>query len=51
MLSLLVYGLLEHLSVQAGLRTPWYPKMTARELIQRFRGVRLISIQTRGQPV
>ena len=50
MLSLLVYGLLEHLSVQAGLNTPWYHKMTARELIQRFRGVRLIRIQTRGQP-
>lgn len=49
-LSLLVYGLLEHLSERAGLSTPWYHKLTARELIQRFRGVRLIRIQARGQP-
>ena len=51
MLSLLVYGLLEHLSVQAGLRTPRYHKMTTRELIQRFCGTRLIRIEARGQPM
>jgi transposase len=49
-LSLLVYGLLEHLSVRAGLSSRWYHKLTARELIQRFRGVRLIRIHARGQP-
>jgi len=49
-LALLVYCLLEWLSERAGLDTPRYHKMTARELMKRFRQLQLVEMRTRGQP-
>jgi len=49
-LALLVYSLLEWLSERAGLDTPYYHKMTAREMMKRFRRLRLLKVRARGQP-
>ena len=50
-LALLVYCLLEWLSERAGLDTPHYHKMTAREMMKRFRRLQLVEVRMRGQPV
>lgn len=49
-LALLIYGLLERCSVQAGLDTRYYHKLTARELIRTFEIVDLVELHVRGQP-
>jgi len=49
-LALLIYTLLERRSVQVGLSTRYYHKMTARELILAFEIVDLIELNIRGQP-
>ena len=49
-LALLVYSLLEWLSERAGLATPYYHKMTTREMMKRFRHLRLVEVRVRGQP-
>lgn len=49
-LALLIYTLLERRSVQVGLSTRYYHKMTARELILAFEIVDLIELHIRGHP-
>jgi transposase len=49
-LALLVYSLLEWLSERAGLDTSYYHKMTAREMMKRFRRLQLMEVRVRGQP-
>jgi hypothetical protein len=49
-LALLIYALLERRSVQVGLSTRYYHKLTARELIRAFEIVDLIELHVRGQP-
>lgn len=49
-LALLVYSLLEWLSERAGLDTPRYHKMTTREMLKRFRHLRVVAVHARGQP-
>ena len=49
-LALLIYTLLERCSVQAGLATRYYHKMTARELILAFEIVDLTELHIRGHP-
>lgn len=49
-LALLIYTLLERSSVQAGLSTRYYHKMTARELIRAFEIVDLAELHIRGHP-
>ena len=49
-LALLIYTLLERRSVQVGLSTRYYHKMTARELILAFEIVDLTELHIRGQP-
>jgi transposase len=48
--ALLVYSLLEWLSERAGLATRYYHKMTTREMMKRFRQLRLVEVRVRGQP-
>jgi transposase len=50
-LALLVYTLLERCSERAGLSTPYYHKLTARELLYAFELVALSQVRIRGQPV
>jgi hypothetical protein len=49
-LALLIYALLERCSVQAGLATRYYHKMTARELILAFEITDLVELRIRGHP-
>jgi len=49
-LALLIYTLLERCSVQVGLSTRYYHKMTARELILAFEIVDLTELHIRGHP-
>jgi len=49
-LALLIYALLERRSVQVGLATPYYHKMTARELLRAFEVVDCVDLHIRGQP-
>lgn len=49
-LALLIYTLLERCSVQAGLSTRYYHKMTARELLLAFEVVDLAEVHIRGHP-
>jgi hypothetical protein len=49
-LALLIYALLERRSVEVGLDTRYYHKMTARELLRAFEIVDLIELHVRGQP-
>jgi transposase len=51
MLALMVFSLLELLSERAGLDTQWYHKMTARELIYRFSGIRMTRTRLRGKTI
>lgn len=49
-LALLVYTLIELCSERAGLSTPHYHKMTARELILAFPMLALVEVRIRGAP-
>ena len=49
-LALTVYSLLELCSVRAGLDTPHYHKMTAREMMKRFRRTQLLQVRVSGRP-
>jgi transposase len=49
-LALLVYTLIELCSDRARLSTPYYHKMTARQLIRAFELVDLIELRIRGEP-
>jgi len=51
MLALMVFALLELLSERAGLVTQWYHKMTARELIYRFSGIRMTRTRRGGKTI
>lgn len=49
-LALIVYTLLELCAERAGLEGPYYPKMTAREMLFIFGHVRLKQVTIRGSP-
>lgn len=49
-LALIVYTLLELRAHRVGLRGPYYPKMTTREMLFRFSHLRVQEVRIRGRP-